>query len=128
MSPTSASHDVSVGLLGTAIRLTSSSCLRVPASRSMRWRRISLIARWFTIVASRGMPSRLPAVIEQTCAAGHELVEPVLLATAEADWNRLVFLLFEGDADRPTAVLKLPRTAGCNDAVEHEHAVLRDVS
>ena len=81
----------------------------------------------FAITAVRGMAARPPAVVD-TCVAGGDAIAPVLLATGEADWNRLVFLLFEADADRPTAVLKLPRAFAFNSAVEREHAVLRDIS
>jgi hypothetical protein len=82
----------------------------------------------FAIVAGPGISRRLPALVERMCGARDDRVEPVLLATGEADWNRLVFLLFDGDADRPTSVVKLPRTINFNHAVEREHAVLRDVS
>jgi hypothetical protein len=82
----------------------------------------------FAIVAGSGISRRLPALVERMCGARDDRVEPVLLATGEADWNRLVFLLFDGDADRPTSVVKLPRTINFNHAVEREHAVLRDVS
>ena len=82
----------------------------------------------FAITALRGMAVRPPALVEQTCAASVDSLEPILLATGEADWNRLVYLLFSDGADRPSAVLKLARSISFNSAVEHEHANLRDLS
>ena len=90
-------------------------------------RAFAAVAPCYAITAVRGRARVLPAVLEDTCA-GRETIEPVLLASGQADWSRLVFMLFDGDTDRPTAVVKLPRMAGLNYAVEQEHAVLREVS
>ena len=86
------------------------------------------MAPCYAIISARGMTLRPPALVEQACGPGDEAAEPVLLAAGDTDASRLVFLLFDGHAERPSAVLKLARAVTFNDAVEREHAVLRDVA
>lgn len=82
----------------------------------------------YAITAVRGTSPRRPALVEHTCATHAATMQPVMLAAGEADWNRLVFVLFDHNASHPSAVVKRPRTATFNGVVEREHSVLRDVS
>jgi hypothetical protein len=86
------------------------------------------VAPCYAMTAVRGLSHRLPALVEQVCTPHDGTTDALLLAAGEADWNRLVFLLFNRDAQRPSAAVKIPRSTAFNSAVSREHSTLRDVT
>lgn len=91
---------------------------------------MSAIVPCYAITAIRG-EARESALVELAReAAGSiqgENLEAVMLASGEADWSRIVVLLFEGDQDRPTVAVKLPRLAAFNEHIEREHHVIAEL-
>jgi GT2 family glycosyltransferase len=92
---------------------------------------LNLFAPCYAVTAVRGS-ARQPALI--TLARDAELwddadaLQPVLLASGEADWNRIVLLLFKPGTDAPSIAIKMPRIASFNEHVEWEHRVLADLN
>lgn len=90
---------------------------------------LATFAPCYAMTAVRGT-ARLPALLERAFMHGPcsgDGMQHVLLANSEAEWSRLVFLLFEPDGAVPTAVIKFPRTAAFNEDIEREHAILRQL-
>lgn len=91
---------------------------------------VSAIVPCYAITAVRG-EARQPALIELarkgTASLHGDHLEVVLLASGEADWSRIVVLLFEPGADRPSVAVKLPRLAAFNQEIEREHHVLAEL-
>ena len=116
----------------TMLRRLVKSAARALASA---FNSLNLFAPCYAVTAVRGagVPNaRQPALI--TLARDAELwsdadaLQPVLLASGEADWNRIVLLLFKPGADAPSVAIKMPRIASFNEQVEWEHRVLTDLN
>lgn len=92
---------------------------------------IDLFAPCYAITAARG-EARQPALISLARQAelwsDEDAVQPVLLASGEADWNRIVLLLFKPGATAPSVAIKMPRIASFNEHVEWEHQVLTSLN
>jgi GT2 family glycosyltransferase len=92
---------------------------------------LNVFAPCYAITAVRG-EARQPALITLARAAelwrDADALQPVLLASGEADWNRIVLLLFKPGADAPSVAIKMPRIAEFNEQVEWEHRVLTDLN
>lgn len=92
---------------------------------------IDVFAPCYAVTAVRG-EARQPALISLARQAAlwsdEDAVQPVLLASGEADWNRIVLLLFKPGADTPTVAIKMPRIASFNEHVELEHQVLTSLN
>lgn len=90
----------------------------------------SAIVPCYAVTAVRG-DARQPALVElarkATGSIEGENLEAVLLASGEADWSRIVVLLFEEGADRPKVAVKLPRLAAFNEQIEREHHVIAEL-
>ena len=88
---------------------------------------MSAIVPCYAITAVRGeaRQSALVALARKATGLIHgDNVEAVLLASGEADWSRVVVLLFQPGAMRPSIAVKLPRLATFNEHIEREHHVL----
>lgn len=92
---------------------------------------LSCFAPCYAVTAVRG-DARQPALITlaREAQVWSDTVEPqpVLLASGEADWNRIVLLLFKPGAIAPSAAVKMPRIPSFNEQVEWEHRVLADLN
>jgi GT2 family glycosyltransferase len=92
---------------------------------------LNLFAPCYAVTAVRGT-ARQPALItlarEAELWSDNDALQPVLLASGEADWNRIVLLLFKPGADAPSVAIKMPRIASFNEQVEWEHRVLTDLN
>src|SRR5688500_8900059 len=91
---------------------------------------VSAFAPCYAVTAVRGAASP-PALVElarnATQSVHSENLEAVMLASGEADWSRIVVLVFEAGADRPSAAVKLPRLAPFNEHIEREHQVIAEL-
>ena len=91
---------------------------------------VHAFAPCYAVTAVRGA-ARPPALVELGRSATHSMhgenLEAVLLASGEADWSRLVVLLFEDGADRPSVAVKMPRLAAFNEHIEREHEVIAEL-
>jgi hypothetical protein len=111
----------------TRARRVAKAAFRVLAAADGRG--LAAFAPCYAITAVRG-EVRPPALVERAWLDGLSDIEgaqPVLLASGEAEWNRIVVLLFESKGSVPTAAIKLPRTAAFNQQIEWEHTILRDL-
>jgi GT2 family glycosyltransferase len=92
---------------------------------------LNLFAPCYAVTAVRGV-ARQPALItlarDARLWSDAEALQPVLLASGEADWNRIVLLLFKTGADAPSVAIKMPRIASFNEQVEWEHRVLTNLN
>lgn len=110
----------------TRRRKVVKQCVRAVVKRTGG---IGAIAPCYAVTAVRG-PSRLPAVLERARTegiCGGADIEHVLIANGQAEWSRLVFLLFERDRTAPTTAIKLPRTPEFNQEVRREHSTLQQL-
>ena len=92
---------------------------------------MNAFAPCYAVTAVRGA-ARTPALVELARNATQSIhgdnLEAVLLASGEADWSRIVVLLFEAGADRPSVAVKLPRLAAFNEHIEREHQVIAELN
>jgi hypothetical protein len=91
---------------------------------------LAAFAPCYAMTAVRGI-ERPSALVERACLDGvwtsATPPQPVLLANGDAEWNRIVLLLFESNAPVPTTAIKLPRTPVFNPQIEWEHDLLGEL-
>lgn len=96
---------------------------------SLHRRGLDTFAPCFAITAMRG-GSRSIGLLEEARRQGVPIRQdavPVLLGQGSLQWNRTVLAVFHPEAPSPATIIKVPRMAAFNDAIEWEHNTLRQL-